>query len=689
MEEEITGLMTQLVLQIGVIIFSVRFLGKLTEKIGIPSVIGELLAGVIIGPYALGAIPLPGFPNGLFPVHSLNLAVTPELYGFAMLASVILLFSSGLETDLGLFIRYSVAGGGIGISGVVFSFLFGDITAMLLLNAGFMDLRCLFFGIMSTATSVGITARILSDRRKMNTPEGVTIIAAAVFDDVLGIILLAVVMGIAAVVNGKAGHTISTGAIVGIAARAFGIWLGFTALGLIFSKKIAWLLKRFKNSYDFSICSLGIALILAGFFEKQGMAMIIGAYIAGLSLSNTDIAAVIHENIVGLYDFFVPIFFAVMGMMVNVSKLCSRDILIFGGIYTLTCILSKVIGCGIPAMFLGFNLHGALRIGSGMVPRGEVALIIAGIGLTSGILDEQLFGVIIMMTLMTTIVAPPLLNFFLNMAAMGTKKTQKTSDTVSYSWDFKSDEIAGLVNYMFLKTLKNDGFFITSIDDEISTARMNKNFLTIKENGAHITVEAAVDNLCLAKTAMYEVMLKFIDSERPANKTVFQEVKQNIAHGDNKIDVSVLRGRLSENTISLELHGDTKEDVLKEMVLVMCNSGVVCNWRQLLADINMRENMMSTGMEMGVAFPHARSSGVNDLCVAIGVKKEGVDFKSIDGEPARIFVLIVAPKDSSVPHLQVLSTLSGILRDADIRKKILAAEHADEILGAFRDFNIR
>ena len=191
MESNVTEIVTNLVLQMGVIIFAARLGGNLAKKAGISSVLGELIAGIIIGPFALGSLPLPGFPSGFFPVYSESLAVTPELYSFSMVASIILLFASGLETDLTLFLRYSVAGGIIGIGGVAFSFVLGDLAAMALFQTHFMDTRCLFLGIMSTATSVGITARILSDKREMDSPEGVTILASAVFDDVLGIILLA------------------------------------------------------------------------------------------------------------------------------------------------------------------------------------------------------------------------------------------------------------------------------------------------------------------------------------------------------------------------------------------------------------------------------------------------------------------------------------------------------------------
>ena len=147
------------------------------------------------------------------------------------------MFSSGLETDLKLFLKYSLSGGIIGFGGVAVSFLLGDIVTMVMLKTSFMDVRCLFLGIMSTATSVGITARILSDRKKMDSPEGVTILAAAVFDDVLGIVLLAVVMGIVSAVSG--GSSLSGQAVALIALKAFSIWLFFTALCIVLSKKIA------------------------------------------------------------------------------------------------------------------------------------------------------------------------------------------------------------------------------------------------------------------------------------------------------------------------------------------------------------------------------------------------------------------------------------------------------------------
>ena len=141
MEGDIRARMGNLVIQIGVLLFAVRFFGFLAKKARISSVLGELIAGVVIGPYALGAIPLPGFPSGIFSLNSVSLAVTPELYGFSIVASVILLFASGLETDLALFLRYSLAGGVIGLGGVVASFLLGDVAGMMVFGCGIMDVR--------------------------------------------------------------------------------------------------------------------------------------------------------------------------------------------------------------------------------------------------------------------------------------------------------------------------------------------------------------------------------------------------------------------------------------------------------------------------------------------------------------------------------------------------------------------
>ncbi|WP_461246979.1 cation:proton antiporter domain-containing protein [Treponema sp. R6D11] len=678
----ITELMTELVFQVGIILFAVRFGGHLAKKIGIPSVLGELLIGVVIGPYALGGIAFPGFPHGLFPlIGGDSIAVSTELYSFATVASIILLFFSGLETDIGLFLKYSVAGVVIGFGGVLFSFVIGDFCGVLLLKTSFLDTRCLFLGILSTATSVGITARILSDKKKMDSPEGVTILAAAVFDDVLGIIMLAVVLGITALLSGHAEGNFSALSILGIAGKAFGIWLGFTVLGLVFSRQLASFLKLFKNSSDFSILAFGLALILAGFFERQGgLAMIIGAYITGLSLSKTDIAAVIQGRLEGLYEFFVPLFFAVMGMMVNVREILSADILVFGGIYTLAAIFAKVIGCGGPALLLGFNVKGALRIGVGMVPRGEVALIIAGIGLTMGILDNQLFSIVILLTLISTMVAPPLLNASLKIKGQGTRKIVNDEDTTYLKWDFDSHDVAKLMLDRLLIDIRAEGFYvqIMNFDDNIALARKDDISLSISCEGSAVIVEASNSDLPFVNNVVYEDIINLSES--------MQKLKDSMNTKAMKKELFDRRGRTSNNllsvieanSITLDLKGGNIEEIIRELVDILFKQGKLLSKDLVLNDVFEREKIMSTNMGYGIVLPHAKSDGVENTVVAVGIKKEGIILDPSDNQSSRIFVMEISPRKDG-PHLQFLSALGAVLRDEAVRQALINATSAEEV----------
>ena len=687
-----TELMTILVFQVGVILFAVRLGGLFARKIGIPSVLGELLIGVVIGPYALGRIALPGFPEGLFPLSELSsIAVSTELYAFATVASIILLFFSGLETDIGLFLKYSVAGVVIGFGGVLFSFVIGDLCGILLLKTSFLDTRCLFLGVLSTATSVGITARILSDRKKMDSPEGVTILAAAVFDDVLGIIMLAVVLGITALLTGHAEGNYSALAILGIAGKAFGIWLGFTVLGLVFSRQLASFLKLFKNNSDFSILAFGLALIIAGFFERHGgLAMIIGAYITGLSLSKTDIAAVIQGRLEGLYEFFVPVFFAVMGMMVNIREIFSRDVLIFGGIYTLAAIFAKVIGCGGPALLLGFNIKGALRIGVGMVPRGEVALIIAGIGLTMGVLDNQLFSIVILLTLISTIVAPPLLNASLKIKGQGTRKIVSDGDTTYLKWDFDSHDVAKLMLDRLLIDIRAEGFYVQvmNLDNNVALARKDDISVSISREGRSVIIETSNSDLPFVNNVVYEDIINLSEA--------MQKLKESMNTTAMKKELFDRRGRttnsllsvIEANSIVLDVKGKNIEEVIRELVETLNKQKKLLNKELVLTDVFEREKIMSTNMGYGIVLPHAKSDGVEETVVAVGIKKEGIILDPSDNQPARIFVMEISPRKDG-PHLQFLSALGAVLRDETIRQKLINSSSPAEVAEILHNNNGR
>ncbi len=667
--------MAALVIQLGIILFIAKLGGILASKVKMPPVLGELLAGVLIGPYALGSVGLPGFPHGIFPVHEGAMAVSPELYGFATVASILLLFVSGLETDLSLFLRYSVAGLIVGLGGVIASFVLGALAGVWLLKLDPFSPGALFMGILSTATSVGITARILSDQRKMDSPEGVTILSAAVIDDVLGIICLAVVMGIAAIAAGGASGSVGWGRIAGIAVKALGIWLGFTALGLLFSKQLARFLKAFKRPTAFSVLALGLAFLLAGFFEMEGLAMIIGAYIIGLSLSKSDIALVIREKIHTLYDFFVPVFFAVMGMLVNPRILADPRILMVGGAYTVLAILAKIVGCGLPSLALGFNPRGALRIGLGMIPRGEVALIIAGIGLSAGYLPEEVFGVAILMTLVTTVFTPPILGLALKSPAPGTKKPVRNAETVSVVFNLPGRDIADLVMDTLLRELEAEGFWIQlmNVSEGISQVRRGDISISIEETDESIKIETSPADLPFVKREFHETLLKVEGSIERLKADLDPASILKDAQGEAGRSSAEMGKHLRFATILPRLKARTKDEAIKELVDALDRAGDLKDRELVLSDVMARERAMSTGMQDGVALPHGKTDGVDGLKVALGISNEGIEFESLDGKPARLLFLVVSPRKIAGPHVQLLAAIGSFLRDGATREALAAA----------------
>lgn len=508
----ITHMMMLLVIQLAIIIIVAKIGGYLSQRfLKMPAVLGELASGMIIGPYALGSkISIPDF-GPLFIEHA-GFAASAELYGIATLASIILLFLAGLETDIAAFLRYSVVGSVVGLGGLLTAFIIGDLIAVLWPGNGidsFMDPAALFLGVISVATSVGITARILAEKRKMASPEGVTILAGAVFDDVFGIITLAIVMGMAKV---SMGEGIAWGPICVIALKAIGFFVVVTALGLTFARKITALIKRFKSKEIIVAICFGLAMLLAGLAEMAGLAMIIGAYIMGLALSRTDLAHEIEEHLEGVYNILVPIFFCVMGMMVDFAAM--KPVLIFGAVYSLLAVFSKVVGCGLPAWAMRFNLRGSLRIGLGMLPRGEVALIVAGIGLAAGIIDQGIFGVAIMMTVITTMLAPPLLVKSFDGGSGLRKQMAGGSENIeSIDLEFPSSDITEFLISRFVRALRNEEFYVNRLHTDQLTYQVRKDdiMFVLIEDGSTLRINAAAEHQPLVRLMLTEELLSLSD----------------------------------------------------------------------------------------------------------------------------------------------------------------------------------
>jgi Kef-type K+ transport system membrane component KefB/mannitol/fructose-specific phosphotransferase system IIA component (Ntr-type) len=686
-ESNITSLVTQLVFQLGAIIIVAWFGGKIFERFNLPAVLGEIVIGVIVGPYFLGHLPLPGFPSGLFPISS-GFPISPELYSIATIASIILLFIAGLETDIDAFLRLSLAGPVVAIFGVIFSFVFGDLIVVLFskflfgVQYGFIHPVSLFLGVISTATSVGISARILSEKKKMDSPEGVTIVAAAVIDDVLGIIILAVVIAMVKSSN------ISWGAIGLITLKALGIWLGFTIVGVMAANSLSQFLKRFfKDKATIAIIAFAFALLLSGVFERSGLAMIIGAYIMGLSLSKTDLCFVIHEKLSVLQKLFVPVFFCVMGMLVNFKEMASPHVLLFGLIYLVAAVISKILGCGVAAGMFGFNFRGSMTVGIGMVPRGEVALIVAGIGLAAGVIPHDAFSVAVMTTFLTTLITPPILARLVESdKPVFVSKSKVKDDRVEIRYKMPNPETSDLVLRKTILTFESNGFYVhrMMMDEVIYQIRRNGTFIVLAYDSEQMTFRCKEQDASFIHTLFYEVIadlehtmkrLQTLADKEQIGRNIFSSKPGN---KKKEIDISDI---LSPSAVAIRLEGTTKEEILMELVGLLVRSGQLAYEirGEILKSLLEREAIMSTGMQDGIAIPHVKTEAVKDMVTAFGVKKEGVEFGSLDKKPSNIFILTLSPKSLSEPYLQYMAEISKSLIDEKRRNEVLSCKTSQEL----------
>jgi Kef-type K+ transport system membrane component KefB len=384
----------ELFLVLAAMLVAAKLLGELAERIGQPAVLGELIAGVLLGGSVLGIVPSHGPAAEI--VHVL-----------AQLGVVLLLFEIGLETDLREMFRVGTASLAVATMGVALPFILGFGYWAYVPHAasgGATDLitAAIFVGATLTATSVGITARVLSDLNQMHTQEARIIIGAAVIDDVLGLVILTVVSGLAA------GASLAPLAIL----RTFAVAIGFLVVAVLVGRfaapRLFDIVVRMRVRYVLLVFAIAFALALSAVAAIAGSALIIGAFAAGIILSGTNQFDTIEREVRPVASIFTPIFFVSVGASVNLQLLDptregDAGLLGVAAVITLLAIAGKV-AAGWAAPWIRFR---RLVVGVGMVPRGEVGLIFADIGRRTGILNEAVFGAILLMVMATTFVAPP------------------------------------------------------------------------------------------------------------------------------------------------------------------------------------------------------------------------------------------------------------------------------------------
>jgi Kef-type K+ transport system membrane component KefB len=370
---------TEFVLQLSILLVAAIVGGMLIKKFGYPVALGELLVGIILGPSIFNLI-----------TDQATVAV------FAELGSIILLFYIGMETEMGDLKKQLMPSLSVGVLGAVVPLFLCYYTAIYF---GVSEPEALFLGVVLTATSIGITIRLLKDMGKLCNPLGLTILGAGIVDDVVAVVLLSVVLS---VLSGGV-NALDIGLVV---VKAIAFWAVIVLIG---SKLLMRVVDKLRLDDEYFI----LFLLAYGFFAAYisaaiGLSAIVGAFAAGLPLSQRQPKVrMVLKQTKSLYMFFVPIFFISIGTLINLNVFGQAAYL--GLIITAIAFIGKILGSAIAARANKFSTKDALKIGISMTPRGEMGLIIASLGLTSGLISNQIYSVAVMAVILTTFIAMPIL----------------------------------------------------------------------------------------------------------------------------------------------------------------------------------------------------------------------------------------------------------------------------------------
>lgn len=370
-----------IIIQLAVIILATKLAGHLSARLGQPAVLGELIVGIVIGPAILGWIP-----------------DSDIIHTFSEIGVLLLMFIAGLETDLEGLKNSARSSSAVAVGGVILPLGFGYLAGELM---GMDTNHAVFLGLILSATSVSISVQTLKELGKLQTKESTTLLGAAVLDDVLVIVLLAFAMSL---------FGDSTQFIWWVVGEKI---IFFVTALVVAWKGIPWLIRlcqRLKVAEPLISGAVVLLLAYAWYAELLGVAGIIGAFIVGVAMAQTSLKKTIEHKIEPIaYSIFVPVFFVSIGLKVSFAGILDQLWFIIG--VTLIAILTKFIGSGFGAWLTGFSRLSSLRIGSGMISRGEVALILASIGIEAHVLEQQYFTPLIIVVILTTLVTPPLLKF--------------------------------------------------------------------------------------------------------------------------------------------------------------------------------------------------------------------------------------------------------------------------------------
>ena len=382
----------EVIIAVGILLAAAKLMGELFSRMKLPIVLGELLAGMIIGPFALGAFLLhPETGESI-------LKIGPELRTLGEIGAIVILFMAGLEMTPKEFLRGGKASFTVGTLGVVVPFFAG----LLVFQAfGYDALQAMMIATALTATSIAISIQVLKEFNKIKSPEARLIIAAAVVDDILAIAVLSVVTSLG---SAEAIDNIDLLDVTFTILKVLGFFAAILIAAIFILPKVItpriW--KSTGSVEGIATASFFGAAAIAG---TLGLSPIVGAFAVGMALSATKVFEKIENFISRIGLIFAPLFFAIIGAQVD-FRTVNLDVLMLSAVVIAIAISTKLLGCGLPSILFLKNKTAGMRVGIGMISRGEVGLIVAGVGLSSGVLTGDVYTTIVLMVAVTTIITP-------------------------------------------------------------------------------------------------------------------------------------------------------------------------------------------------------------------------------------------------------------------------------------------
>ena len=386
----VESIFLHVMISLGILLFAAKLMAELFHVIKLPIVLGELLAGIIVGPFALGALPL---------VDGEPLVVLDEtIRHIGEIAAVVILFIAGLEITPREFLRGGAAAFTVGSLGVVVPFFVGYyvFTAF-----GIEALQSILIATALTATSIAISIQVLTELGKMQSKEARLILGAAIVDDILAIAILSVVVTM--VQTGNTEPAIFD--ILLLIMQVLGTFAAILIISALLIPRILHTERLWKSKGSLEGIVTAAFFAAAGIAAFLGLSPIVGAFAIGMAVASTRIIKQVHEYVDKLQIIFAPLFFAIIGAQLDLRGV-NIDVLFLAGLIIAIAVVTKLIGCGLPSLLFLKNKARSMRVGIGMVSRGEVGLIVAGVGVSSGALTNDIYTAVIIMVAATTIITP-------------------------------------------------------------------------------------------------------------------------------------------------------------------------------------------------------------------------------------------------------------------------------------------